>query len=159
MSGAEIDNIMRRASSGGYDLASCETFLGARIVRADVIAGLVMFRGNVNAVARALNSDRRHISRRIRHDETLREVCHSVREAFLDRIEDKAMNIAEAGDPKMIMYLLDRLGKHRGYTTRLESTGKDGKDLVPVSTAGAKERLRNVIEGRFSTVEEQPDEV
>lgn len=52
-----------------------------------------------------------------------------VEEEMLDVAESWVVAAIKAGDQKMIRWYLDRKGKSRGYTVRVESTGADGRPI------------------------------
>jgi len=60
-----------------------------------------------------------------RHPE-LEEVRKEAEDSLLDIAEGHVHTFVVNGDAKMIRWFLDRKGKDRGYTTRVESTGADG---------------------------------
>lgn len=59
----------------------------------------------------------------------LREVQEEASEVLLDIGEKHLTSAIEKGDMKTIRWHLERKGKDRGYTTRQETTGKDGEPL------------------------------
>lgn len=59
----------------------------------------------------------------------LREVQQEASEVLLDIGEKHLTTAISTGDMKTIRWHLERKGKDRGYTTRTESTGKDGEPL------------------------------
>ncbi|QIG69488.1 hypothetical protein EVC17_005 [Rhizobium phage RHph_Y1_1] len=59
----------------------------------------------------------------------LKEAQAEASEVLLDIGEKHLTTAISAGDMKTIRWHLERKGKDRGYTTRQESTGKDGEPL------------------------------
>jgi hypothetical protein len=59
----------------------------------------------------------------------LEEIRNEVDEAILDVGDSHIINAVKAGDLKTIRWYQERKGKDRGYTTRQETTGKDGEPL------------------------------
>ncbi|QIG68857.1 hypothetical protein EVB71_005 [Rhizobium phage RHph_Y55] len=59
----------------------------------------------------------------------LKEVREECDEVLLDVAEAAIVNALGASDMKTVRWYAERKGKDRGYTTRTESTGKDGEPL------------------------------
>ena len=76
------------------------------------------------------------------HGATIKKYCaeypeldgaiDEARDKLLDMAENRLWKNVEDGHPSSIFFTLKTLGKNRGYVERIESTGKDGKDIIPV---------------------------
>jgi hypothetical protein len=73
--------------------------------------------------ARALKTDRRYVYAFLRKHPELEQVRQDARETLLDTAEHNIVAAVNGGDLKTSRWVLDRLGRHRGYTTRQEIAG------------------------------------
>lgn len=114
-----------------YSLGDCYTVTNAEgvILDLDVAVALLQYDGNVSEVARVLKRSRRVVDTYISRDLALQELLEDIYDTFVDEVEQKARQITRAGDSGMMKFMLSTIGKKRGYVTRVEATGKDGKDL------------------------------
>lgn len=111
-----------------YDLSGCFTVRDERgvILDLDVAVALLKFEGNITRVATALGRSRRVMATYISRDPQLVELQEDIEDMFLDEVEEIAKNNARKGDGGLMKFVLQTLGKKRGYVTRVETTGKDG---------------------------------
>jgi hypothetical protein len=79
--------------------------------------------GVIAYAARALNTDRRHVYAFIRKHPELEQVREEARETLLDTAEHNVISAVDNGCLKTSRWVLDRLGRTRGYTTRQEIAG------------------------------------
>lgn len=114
-----------------YDLSTCYTVFNGNgeIAVLDVAVAIMQFEGNLSDMARALQKSRRRLETFILNNLSLRELFEDVEEAFLDEIEFKLRNTAKGGDPSAIKFFLSTKGTGRGFTTRSEVGGNDGKPI------------------------------
>lgn len=99
---------------------------------------LILHRGLVTPAAKALGMTYQGLNKRIKSNKVLQEIRDSEREGNIDRnigVLNKITNAAlnpKANESEMKLgadvakYLLDRIGKHRGYVVRTEV-----KDITP----------------------------
>lgn len=69
---------------------------------------------------------RTQINSRINRSKKLIRALEDIREEVLDFAEGKLLEFINAGSEKSVHYYLSTIGKHRGYTRRIESTGPAG---------------------------------
>lgn len=114
-----------------YDFENCDTALDpiGPIVRRDVYAALVKSDGNLKEAALLLNRPRESLNRWLKANKDMMLVLADLEESFIDDVETLVKSSARAGDGAQQRYLLSTKGKNRGYSTRVEATGKDGSDL------------------------------
>ena len=62
----------------------------------------------------------------------LKNAIHDAREQMLDVAETALMSNIKDKHPSSVFFFLKTMGKNRGYVERVENTGKDGKDIIPV---------------------------
>lgn len=119
-----------------YDFENCVTRASANqpYEEIDVAAALILSRGNVSLAARLLGRSRRSLHGHVLRNLVLSDLLEDIQDIKLDMIEDKASQMAIAGDGALIKYILGTRGKDRGYVTRVENTGKDGAPLNPIVT-------------------------
>lgn len=80
--------------------------------------------GIVVRIAERLNVSRTTIYLRLKASEELAELLGEEREATLDLAESKLIELIKAGDGPAIRFYLRTMGRHRGYTTRVEVEGR-----------------------------------
>lgn len=94
---------------------------------------LWMAEGNVTRAARILKTPPARLRKFIRGSERLQAECEEAREQLVDQAEAVISEALSSGEParsdSMAKYVASNLGKNRGYSTRAETTGPDGKDL------------------------------
>lgn len=127
----KYEDLLRPGFVDGYSLDDCYTVTNesGAILDLDVAVALLQSDGNVSEVAKVLQRSRRVMSTYISRDAALQELQEDIDDAFMDAVEANARTIARKGDPGMMKFMLQTIGKKRGYVTRVEATGKDGKDL------------------------------
>jgi acyl-CoA thioesterase FadM len=86
--------------------------------------------GVVKYAAAALGVHRWTLFKFIQENPELNEVRDGAVEEFLDDCERKMMTAVDTGDMQTVRWALERLGKSRGYSTRVESTGANGERLA-----------------------------
>jgi hypothetical protein len=96
---------------------------------AEIETALLEAEGNVAAAARALEMRRTHLKEKIDKSAYLTTVLNDLREELLDTAEDNKFKAVRAGDQQASSFVLMTLGKNRGYSQRLEATGKNGERL------------------------------
>jgi predicted transcriptional regulator len=92
----------------------------------EVIAALQETGGLKSRAARLLGCTRQTVSRYIDRYAEVREAMEQAEEDLLDEAEDKLREQIRDGQLTAIIFYLKTKGKGRGYTERVETTGKDG---------------------------------
>lgn len=113
----------------------------------DVVAALLHARGNLTEAARLVGRRRQAFKHFVDGNPEIYGICVEIRECVLDTVEQNALRMAEEGDPSMVRFVLQTLGKNRGWTTRVENTGKDG-GAIEIDTSDAKDKLRALLGSR-----------
>lgn len=146
--------VVARATDGNYDFTNCPTRRRDKphepYYIEDVVAALTVAKGSLTNAARMLGRTRRNLTVWIDKTPEMMEFSNDLRDGMLDRIEQNAFHQAAEGDGPMIRFLLQTLGKDRGYSVRNEQTGKDGAALVPADVSGAKEALKALLDKKSS---------
>lgn len=93
---------------------------------------LYAFKGNVSAIARHLGRRRSVIDEYINTKPDLKVVRDDIRAGSVDKAETNIYDAVEKGDLGASFYILNTLGKDRGYTARSELTGPNG-DAIPTT--------------------------
>lgn len=83
-------------------------------------------RGNIAAIARALDVSRHTVYARINESVTLQGKLDDARESMIDTAESQLYQQIEDGNMTAIIFFLKTRGKSRGYVERQEVTGADG---------------------------------
>ncbi len=87
-------------------------------------------RGNVSRAALLLSMRRGILYDRIMKTPDLCALLQDYREALVDTAEDNTRADVEKGDPQASRFILQTLGKDRGYTTGVVGSGKGGAIVV-----------------------------
>jgi hypothetical protein len=98
----------------------------AQRTNAQIIKAIKDSRGLIAVAARKLGVSRRTIYNRMEKSEEIREALDEARDFVLDVGQAKLYQAVEQGESWAVQYLLNTLGKSRGFTTRQEVTGRDG---------------------------------
>lgn len=98
--------------------------------------------GDMTATAKILGIRRSSLKDRIDKSPMLQEVKAELDEAIKDVAESNIRKSVLAGNIRDSKFILTTIGKDRGYVTRVETTGKDGKD----HSAGMASEIGNTLE-------------
>lgn len=97
--------------------------------RRDVLLAIIAARGSFIHMSMLLGRRRNSIKDYVYGNPDVLEFYKEHFEGLIDKIEYNHMQAAIDGDGSAQRFVLSTVGKDRGYTTRVEQTGKDGKDL------------------------------
>lgn len=123
-----------------------------RIDKAETILALEAAHGNVSSAAFALGVKRGYLHSKIATDPDLQEIVADLEQVVVDKAQENVYNKVLTGDADMSWKILQTLGKDRGFSTRVESTGKGGGPVqigdinVNFVPAGPKETTPNDLE-------------
>ena len=111
-----------------YDFTNCVTRLDhmGPYDKRDVIAAILATRGNFTEMGSLLGRRRNAVRDFVLANLDVKDVLDEIRECFLDEAEEKHNALAQAEDGPALRFILGTLGKDRGYTSRVEQTGRDG---------------------------------
>lgn len=111
-----------------YDFENCETRLNkfGPFNKIDVLFAAAATLGSLQEMAELLGRRRNSVKEYLTANPDVREYVEDVKEGSVDKLESAEIRNALAGDPTSRRFILQTLGKNRGYTTRTEQTGKDG---------------------------------
>lgn len=112
-----------------FDTCWCKTHPKEAFEELDVAMAILRTRANYGKMAKLLGRARSLVRNHVERNMPLRDLFNDVWEAFLDEIEDKHKDVAMNGDIGTQRFFLVTRGKDRGYVTRSEATGKDGRPL------------------------------
>lgn len=118
------------------------------LTQEEIIDALVEKRGLIAQTAELLQCSFQGLKRRIFEDPEIFDVYTWLREYITDIAEEGLVEAVAARRPWAIKMRLERIGKDRGYSDRLELTGREGEDLNIVVDLGLIE----------SDTEEDPSE-
>lgn len=85
--------------------------------------------GVVAYAAKSLRCTRRAVYAYIDRHPELADVRHEARETLLDNAEHNVITAVKGGDVRVSQWVLERLGRARGYSTRHELVGAEGGPL------------------------------
>tara|TARA_R110000823_G_scaffold312759_1_gene439689 strand:- start:3588 stop:3950 length:363 start_codon:yes stop_codon:yes gene_type:complete len=86
----------------------------------------------VTGAAQILSCQRSTIYNYMEKYPALNNAISDAREQMLDVAETALMTNIKDKHPSSVFFYLKTIGKNRGYVERVENTGKDGKDIIPV---------------------------
>lgn len=142
-----------------YDFENCESvmFRSLPLIEVDVYAALMHERGNLGRAAKLLCRPRRVLTDWMRSVPEMHQVLDEIRDTRIDNIQDSVISAAELGDGAQARFVLTTLGKERGFTTRVESTGKDGAPLDRVISDRISDeqllRIAKEVQARAGAIE------
>lgn len=135
-----------------FDFETCYTVQNpdGPISEYDAAIAIMVSRGNFAQMGRMLRRSRRVMEGFVTRHEALSELAQDIAEEDLDDIEAMIKSTAKIGDVGAGRFILTTLGKQRGFTTRTEVTGPNGKELNSVIVFKLPDNGRDGI----ATVEE-----
>ncbi len=144
-----------------YGFERCMTKLNHNgpFVKEDVVAAIYATNGNFAQMAVCLGRRRSSVRNFILANLDVKDIYDEVHEVFLDTVEQSHASLALGGDGPSLRFILATLGKDRGYTTRIEQTGKDGSplqhgpitlDVSKMTTEALRELKAAIKSGRSS---------
>lgn len=115
-----------------YDFGGCYTRTSSDgvIGELDTAVAILRTRGVPADMKRLLGKGRATIGRYIDSKPALKELLEDVAEDFLDEVEKLHKNAALQGDLTAQRFILQTLGKRRGYTTRQEVDMKAKTEVI-----------------------------
>lgn len=111
-----------------YDFANCRTRRNRNgpYYMPDVVAAILKTNGNFAQMSLLLGRRRQQVRDYVYANIETMDLIQEVRESILDEAEATLQRLALQGDGPSLRFLLQTLGKDRGYTTRVEQTGPGG---------------------------------
>lgn len=100
---------------------------------------LIRHKGKLGQTAKALGCQSYYVRWRIRENPDIMNAYLHARDEIVDMAEQVMIDKMKDGSESAARYILSTLGKERGYTERLELTGKDGADITVTLNLGRKE--------------------
>ena len=123
----KLREIQSRVAEDKYDFKKCATRLHGRLYIEDVVASIFKTGGHLGDAAKLLGYQRHQIKNYISKSAFLSTVLENEDETLVDDSKRIfASQIREKGSPYAAAFILKTLGKNRGFTTRVEQTGRDG---------------------------------
>jgi len=108
-----------------------------RITEGEIYRALQEADGNKSEAARQLGMERRVLQERIDRSPTLVSLMSDLNEDIIDEAETNHRKRVRSGqDPTAERFILQTLGKGRGYTTGVAGSGKDGDIVITVRKFG-----------------------
>lgn len=116
-----------------------------------VAEALMKHHGVLSQAAEACGCSRRALYVFIEKNPELEEVRAEARDGIMDVAENHIHTAVKIGDMKTVRWFAERMGKDRGYVTRVEETGKDG---APMEFSAI---TRNVVDPKEDTKDDVDD--
>ena len=86
-------------------------------------------RGNKSTIAEKLGCTRQTVDNLLLRFPELVPMLEQERESLVDKAENKLNDLLDANEPRAVFFVLETLGKNRGWAKRTEITGKDGEGI------------------------------
>lgn len=86
-------------------------------------------KGIISVIARRLGCSRQTVYNYMERYPEFKELIDDEREEIIDLAEFKLLKHVNAGELRAILFVLESLGKNRGWSKRTEVTGADGAAL------------------------------
>jgi hypothetical protein len=118
----------------------------AQRTNAQIIKAIKDSRGLIAVAARKLGVSRRTIYNRMEKSEEIREALDEARDFVLDVGQAKLYQAVEQGESWAVQYLLNTLGKSRGFTTRQEVTGRDGGPIQHEDVTDTRDKIAKKLD-------------
>ena len=125
------EQVPQDQSLEAYDFAHCQTRAdrSGPYNKFDVTAAILATRGNFTEMALLLGRRRNAVRDYVYANLEVKDVLDEIREIWLDEAESKHNSLAKAEDGPALRFILGTLGKDRGYSSRIEQTGRDGAPI------------------------------
>jgi hypothetical protein len=91
-------------------------------------------KGNLGAAARILGVRRSIVAKRVETKPELAALLEDFRQSVIDTAEDNVHKDVEKGDPTASRFVLQSIGKDRGYSVGVAGTGKGGSIVVELKS-------------------------
>lgn len=118
----------------GEVLPAHDMYNQPRVTAGQIWDALVEADGNVAAAARSLDLSRTKLQERIDRSPDLINLLSDMREEVVDIAETNQMRRAKSGaDPNAERFVLQTLGKRRGWNTATGSMGSNGDITVTIT--------------------------
>lgn len=105
-----------------------------KVTAADIWEALEQSEGNIAVAARALGLSRTKLQERIDRSPALITMLSDIREEVVDHAETNTMKRAKSGvDPIAEKFVLQTLGKSRGWNTATGGVGSNGDITVTIT--------------------------
>lgn len=109
------------------------------VTSAQIYEALSASNGNISASARAVGLTRTNFVARVQKSPALMALLEDLRETIVDKAEQNQYAEVLAGDAAASRFILQTLGKNRGYSTGVAGTGKDGAIVVEIKSFTERE--------------------
>ena len=152
-----LNDVRVWVAKGKYDFEHCATRTDPMgpYWKQDLVAAALATSCNLGKMAKLLGRPRRGVKSYIERTPDVAEFFDDEFETYMDLVEDNMLQAAREGDLSAARFVLQTRGKDRGFTTRVETTGKDGGPVETIS-ASPKEKL-NALLDRISPKTNTPD--
>ena len=154
----EVEEVRAILEKEDYPFAKCRSRKQRQYHLRDVIAAVLVTRGNYSKMGQLLGRPRAGVENFVKSHPDLSSFRHDVRQALVDEVEDmafeKALDKDAPGDGGMAKFVLQTVGKDRGYSTRVEHTGADGGPVKHEDTT-PHERIRAMLEDAAPAEEDE----
>ncbi len=141
-----FDNI-DQSKADNYDFTNCYTKCnpGKPYNSRDVAAAIYVTKGCYSNMAKLLGRRRNGVKYFVEGNAGLRELFNETLESTIDILQSDVVDSAIKGNEQDRRFVLTTLGKGRGFSTRIENTGKDGEP-IQTQEVGAKSRFVSKIQ-------------
>lgn len=104
-----------------------------KVTASDIYEQLVKSEGNMTHAASALGVSRSWLQQKIAGNVTLTAMMQDRREAVVDQAETNVFADVMKNDPTANRFVLQTIGKSRGWSSGVAGSGKDGEIVVVIN--------------------------
>ncbi len=106
------------------------------VTASDIYEALVESEGNISRAAAKLGVSRSWVQKKIDTNVTLLAMLQDRREAVVDQAETNVFADVYKNDPTANRFVLQSIGKERGWSSGVGGTGKNGEIVVVINKLG-----------------------
>ena len=112
-----------------YPFATCRTRKQRQYFQRDVVAAALVTQGNLGRMAKLIGRPRAGVDGYVKNNPAVAAFIEDIKQTLVDEAETQLLLDAATGEgvgnSQAAKFVLSTIGKNRGYSTRIEHTGKD----------------------------------
>lgn len=131
-----------------YDFKNSRTVTNpdSPIYEQDLLAAIMFTAGNYTKISELLLRPRSEIKKLVENTPYIYDYCLESRESIVDIAEDNIFKLVRVGDKDISKFVLQTLGKERGYSTRAEAVDRTPPDQIKRSSREIAKALAQIMQ-------------